>query len=375
MGRLRRWATFAAGLAVLVTIPVAVAHRPLHAAPATTAELIADVRQARTVAYSGLVEAHGDLSLPNLPESGGIAALVSGTTRIRVWWASSSQFRVDQLSADGETDTATDGPRSIDWDSTHEAATVTNGTEPLHVPQASDLLPPGLAERLAPLGLVVRATRLPATRVAGRTALGLRLTPVAATTTVRYVDIDVDQQSGLPLRVAVTADGHSSPSFSSDFLSVHIGEPAPSTLDFQVPLGAIVRHSTPADFVADANRYAPFALPDTLARLPRTQRVSTLTGTGGAATYGSGYTLLALLPMQQSTARQVIKALRPPTGITVTTRDPAAVAVEERIPLANVLAIEGGGRAYLLAGTVTPAVLVDAANQLLASPPPFRRPR
>lgn len=313
------------------------------------------------------------MSLPNLPQTGGLAGLVSGTTRLRVWQYSSTRFRVDQLSDDGEVDTITDGADVTQWDSTREEVTDTFGAQPLRLPQGEDLLPPQLALRLTPRDLNADIERLPATRIAGRTALGLRLTPTTATTTVRYVDIDIDQETGLPLRIAVTARGHTSPSISAEFLQVHIGEPATDTVAFQAPVGAIVRHSPAADFVADTNRFAPFQLPGSLAGLLRTQRVSTLTGNGGAATYGTGYTLLALLPMPPGTAQQVIHALQPPTGIDVVTDEPDAQAVEEQIPLANVLAVEGGGRAYLLAGTVTPQLLVNAANQLLNDPPPFRQ--
>jgi hypothetical protein len=370
--RPRRWAVVLAGITLLIALPIAISHRPLRVKPESAAQLLAAVRDSHALAYSGLVESHGDLSLPNLPDSGGIAGLLSSTTRLRVWRDSPTSMRVDQLSDDGETDTIIDGAQTTTWDSTHEQVSVSSGIEPLRVPQATDLLPPSLADRLTPSGLSVRIDRLPATRIAGRTALGLRLTPNAGSTTIRYVDIDVDQQTGLPLRVAVTGVDNSSPSFSADFLQVHVGRPAARDVAFQTPIGAIVRHFASADFVADANRYAPFQLPDTLAGLPRTQRVSTLTDQGGAATYGTGYTLLTLLPMQQSTARQVIHALQPPIGVTVTTDQPDAQGVEEQIPLANVLAIEGGGRAYLLAGTVTPALLLKAANQLLAYPPPFR---
>jgi hypothetical protein len=279
---------------------------------------------------------------------------------------------VDQLTDDGETDVITDQNHVTTWDSTRKEVTDTVGLPPLRTPEASDLLPPALADRLTPNGLVAELRRQPATRIAGHTALGLRITPTAATTTVRYVDIDVDQASGLPVRVAVTAKGQSKPSFSAEFLELSVGQPAPSTLTFTAPAHAVVRRTAAADFVADANKYAPFQLPSRLAGLRRTQRITTLTGAGGAATYGTGYTLLALLPLQRRTAQQVIKALQPPAGKDLTTTAPGAQAVEEQVPLANVLAVAGGGRAYLLTGTVPTAVLLAAADQLLASPPPFR---
>jgi outer membrane lipoprotein-sorting protein len=372
VGAARRWARWAAALALLIALPILIGQRPVHANAESARQVLAQIRASRSVGYSGLVEAHGDLSLPNLPDGGDLAGLVSGTTRLRVWWAGAARQRVDQLSVGGEIDTITDGRFVTSWNSTREEVTHTFGAPPLRIPQAGDLLPPALAQRLTPNGLAVTTQRLPAVRIAGRTALGLRLRPTAATTTVRYVDIDVDQKSGLPLRVAITARGQSSPSFSADFLEISIAQPAASTLTFSAPRGSIVRDTSAADFVADADRYAPFQLPSSLAGLPRTQRVSTLGDHGGAATYGTGYTLLVLLPLQQSVAQQVIRALQPPRGTSVTTDHPEAQAVEEQIPLANVVAVDGGGRAYLLAGTVRSSVLVTAADQLLDNPPPFR---
>lgn len=368
----KRWFAVAVLVAILIAMPDLYTRRPLHAQAASASTLLAQVRHSRSLSYSGLVAAQGDLSLPSLPGASGLAGLLSSTTRLRVWWSSNSRSRVDQLSDDGEDDTITNGTTVVTWDSTREAVDDSMGIEPLRTPRAGDLLPPALAARLTPTDLAARATRLPATRIAGRTALGLRLTPIDSTTTVGSVDIDVDQTTGLPLRIAVTARGRSTPSFSSEFSSVDIGPPAPDTLGFETPPGAIVRSGQAPDVVADANRYAPFQLPDSLAGLPRTQRVDGLNGNGGAATYGRGYSLLALLPLQHTTAQRVIHALQPPIGAVLSLAGFDAQAVEEPIPLANVLAVEGGDRAYLLTGTVIPAVLRSAATQLLAHPPPFR---
>jgi hypothetical protein len=325
--------------------------------------------------YSGLVETHGSLFLPNIPSTGDLAALLSATTRLRVWWGNAEHFRVDQIATDGEHDTAVDGPLTQQWDSTRDRLVRSTGTTALRTPRGSDLLPPALAERLAPRNLKAMATRTPAVRIAGRTALGLRLTPTDSDTTVRYVDIDVDATTGLPLRVAVTARGATKPAVSSDFLEVKIRQPARQDVHFVAPPGAIISIERAPDFVADAERFAPFALPDTLAGLKRAQRVRSLLQNSGAATYGEGYTLLALVPIPPNTADQVFKALRPPTGQAIDLSRPGAEATAEHLPLVNVLVLFANHRSYALSGTVPLETLTHAAEQLVDAPPPFRSER
>jgi hypothetical protein len=369
----QRWAAVASGLTALIAVPSIVAARPVHDNGASASSLLNQVRASTSIRYSGLVETHGSLFLPNIPNSGDLAALLSGTTRLRAWWSDADHFRVDQIATDGEQDTAVDGPLTQQWDSTRDRLIRSRGTTALRTPRASDLLPPALAERLAPRNLKATATRTPAVRIAGHNALGLRLTPTDSDTTVRYVDIDVDATTGLPLRVAIVPRGATTPAVSSDFLEVRIAKPSWRDTHFRAPPGAIISNQQAPDFVADSDRFAPFALPATLAGLPRTQRVSTLNANSGAATYGQGYTLLALIPVRPDTADQVFKALQPPNGTKVDLGRTGAQAVAEHLPLANVLIVLADHRAYALSGTVTLQTLANAADQLIDNPPPFRR--
>jgi hypothetical protein len=368
----QRWAAVCLGLTALVAIPGLIAARPVHNSDVSARTLLSRVRASTSIGYSGLVETHGSLFLPNIPNAGDLAALLSGTTRLRAWWGDAGHYRVDQLATDGENDTAVDGRLTQQWDSTRNRLIRSFGTTALRTPRATDLLPPDLAERLAPRNLQATATRLPAVRIAGRTGLGLRLTPTNNDTTVRYVDIDVDRATGLPLRVAIVPHGATTPAVSTDFLEVKIAHPARRDIRFVAPPGAIISAQPIPDFVADSDQFAPFALPDTLAGLNRSQRVSTLRRDSGAATYGQGYTLLALVPLRPDTADQVFKALQPPNGVSIDLAHPGAEAVAEHLPLANVLVVFADQRAYALSGTVQLSTLTRAAEQLVDAPPPFR---
>jgi hypothetical protein len=370
----QRWAAVTLGVAILVAIPNLIAALPVHGRNLSASQLLARVRASSALAYSGLVETHGTLSLPGIPNTGDIAALLSSTTRIRVWWSSPAEYRVDELAVDGEFDTAVQGGKTAQWDSTRNRAIFTVGTQPLRVPRADDLLPPALAERLTPDSLDVVISRLPAVRIAGRVALGLRLRPRDPRTTIGHVDIDVDQASGLALRVAVTGRGRPDPDVTTDFLEVTVGQPAEADVEFRPPAGALTSFTPAPDFIADVNRFAPFLLPDRLAGLPRTQRISTLDSHNGAATYGNGYTLMLLLPVRRSTGDQIMHALQPPVGQPVDLSPQPGSAVAEQIALGNVLAFTAGDRSYLLAGTVTAPVLDRAAQQLILHPPQFHDP-
>lgn len=367
----QRWAAVGTGLAVLAAVPSLVAARPVHDAGASASALLARVRASTSVSYSGLVETHGSLSLPDIPQAGDLAALLSSTTRLRVWWSDARHFRVDQLAAGGESDTTVTGRVTQQWDSTRDRLVESVNSTPLRIPRAPDLLPPDLAERLAPQDLPATATRLPAQRVAGRTTLGLRLTPTNRNTTVGYVDIDVDAATGLPLRVAVVPRGTDRAAVSSGFLEVTIKRPTTPDTRFTAPAGAIITELLTPDFVAEAARQAPFVLPSTLAGLPRTQRVTRLGVNAGAATYGRGYALVALVPLRLGLEAQVFAALKPPIGLIADIGRPLAHVVAERLPLANVLVMATAGGSFVLSGTVSLAVLERAARQLVDHPPHF----
>src|SRR5829696_8093598 len=103
--RWRRWSTVAAGVAVLLALP-AVAGR----LPAAESQLDAGTLRERILAsagqpYSGYAESTGQLGLPELSQLDQVAALLSGTTRIRAWFAAPDRWRVDDLTPAGERGT------------------------------------------------------------------------------------------------------------------------------------------------------------------------------------------------------------------------------------------------------------------------------
>src|SRR4029453_17368306 len=81
----------------------------------------------------------------------------------------------------------------------------------IRLPRTADLVPPAVADLLLD-GVDRSGLRpLPAARVAGIDALGLRMTPAAPQSSIDRVDVWVDPDSGVVLRVAVLGNAPGPP--------------------------------------------------------------------------------------------------------------------------------------------------------------------
>lgn len=358
-----------AGLAGLLALPSLTAALPAElpaGAEALSAEtLLERVRASDRVGWSGYGESRGSLVLPEVRELSDLPALAGGTTRVRAWWRGPDAWRVDALSLVGETDTTRDPAGGWTWDSADRRALRLQGELDVRLPAAADLLAPVLGHRLAGTADVA-ARRLPARRVAGRTAAGLRLVPLQpATTTVGSVDLWAEPESGLPLRVEVRAAGGSArPELTAVLLDLDLSPPPVARTAFSPPDGAAVSVGDAPDVAALADRFAPYTLPDRVAGLPRRDRSPLATG-GGVGTYGDGFAALAVVPLPDDTARRLVRRIEPGG-------DGQSAAVST--PLVNgFVGRAARGRAYLLVGTVPPDRLLTALVQLRADPPPRTR--
>jgi hypothetical protein len=93
-------------------------------------------------------------------------------------------------------------------------------------------------EAIAPSTSVAVSTTA---RVAGRPAYVLTLEPRTPATLVGRIEIDVDAEQGVPLRVAVYARDRTAPSLWAEFTSVGFGPIDPGVYRFSPPPGATVR--------------------------------------------------------------------------------------------------------------------------------------
>lgn len=367
---LGRWAAAALVVGLLGLLPALAGVLPAGAAAASPQRLLAGVRASATVAYSGYAESAGSFALPAVSRLGDVADLFSGTTRMRVWSAGRNASRVDEITPIGETGTYRAGGDVQIWDSGDRRVTRLLGPAPVRLPQPADLLPPELGRRLAAAARASELRALPPRRVAGHAARGLRIVPATRATTVRWIDLWVEPASGLPLEVEVTGRGASRPSLRTRFLDLRLDPPAAARTRFRPPPDATVISTGTPDLAAVLDRFSPYRLPGRLAGLQRRARVSGIGATGGTATYGTGYTLLTLLPLPEQAARSTLAALTAPPAVAV--RLPGAEAAGVDTPLVKALVVVAKDRGYALAGSVPLATLRAAAAALVRRPPGSR---
>jgi hypothetical protein len=264
MARIRRFRFAALAVAVLLASGAAVGVAARASAPSlppvAPERLIASTLQALAAdrPVSGLLLAHVDLGLPSLPNevpqaSQGLAALfqaISGDHRVRLW-RSPDGFRVSELLPAAEVSLIVSHQRgraeAWAWDSRSFTAIHLGPTSVGAPPSPAGLLDPLAAARqiLAALGPSTRVELGGTARVGGRDAYVLRIEPRTAETLVGRIELSIDSERSIPLRVAVFARGAGSPALSLGFASVGFGAVDPSVYRFSPPAGATVTSFRP----------------------------------------------------------------------------------------------------------------------------------
>ncbi|QUQ63401.1 hypothetical protein JJ691_11130 [Kutzneria sp. CA-103260] len=348
--------------AVLVAAPLALAALPASARmdpAALRARMLASI----SLPYQGYAESTGSLGLPDLPNLSEVTSLLGGTTRLRSWYVDPKHWRVDEISGVGERDTyAVPGSQYV-WDNGQNQYTQVVGDQPIRLPRGGDLLPPDLARRvLADEGKVVA---LPAERVAGIDAAGLRVTPSDPQTAIGHVDVWADPDTGLPLRVEVTAKGQPAPFVVTAFQSVSTQRPDNDVITPKPSPDSGFTATGAPDVVGALGQ---FPLPPTLAgRQLQTDRVG---GGRGLGFYGAGLAAFAVVPLPRNVSDGVVNAIGKVGGKTVTL--PGGQGTLLTIAPLSVLVERSYRRSFLIAGVVDPALLTQAAAEL--STLPRRRP-
>jgi len=359
----RRW--WCVGLLVLTLIatPVLVSALPASDERVSATALLARVRY--DVPFTGYVETAGHVALPVDEELNGLGTLLGGENRLRVWWQDRRGWRVAILRTTGETDLLHSGDRMWRW--VYESRDVVATPDPrVRFPNAFDLLPNELARRVLEDARPGELSRLPARRVAGRDALGLRLVPAAKQASVRRVDVYVDGRTGLPLDVRLFARGSSDPVLSTQMRDVSVGQPDPSALSFEPPADVRIDYDEIVDLAEASDRFAAREPPARLAGLPTRHDTD-----GSVGVYGRGPTVLLAIPLWSRTSARFRMDLRPRPGV----RQVDEGLLMEAQPLRLLLGEpEATGTSWLLVGTVTRPALLDAGRQLTEHPPGLKFP-
>ena len=345
-------------VAVLIALPLVIGAWPAADQDRSAADLRAAAMASAAVAFSGNAQSAGGLALPAAQRLGSLTDLFSDRTTMRVWWRSPTDHRVDVVTSAGETDVHTDASGSWTWNYEANQVSRSGPPAPLELPAPTDLLPPTLGRRLLSEADPAELSRVGAQRVAGRDALGLRLTPAAAASSVARVDIWIDAATGLPLQVQLFGRGAANPAIDTRFLALDLVPPEPAVIAFAPPAGADQRQAQDSDLLRSASRrLTALSLPASLAGLPR----RTIAGAPAAiGLYGRGVTLLAVVPLPYGIAADLRNAAaQDPGAVTDDTGTGLAAG-----PLGILLTATAAGDSYLLTGTVTLDALRQAAQQL-----------
>ncbi|MCD2197735.1 hypothetical protein LQ327_30630 [Actinomycetospora endophytica] len=379
--RRRRWAVAVGVLALVVAIPVVISSWPVS--PATTlspAQLRDRVTASSDVPWSGYAEASGGLNLPDVSQFSDVTTLLSGTSRLRVWYAAPDESRVDQLYPTGERSRYTTPNGQAVWDYGAQLLTLVRRDPVVRLPRPDDLPPPELARRLlsgtAPDDAV---SPLPARRLAGVDAAGFRVTVADPRTTVGAVDVWADPVSGLPVGVEVRtkdtagrlADG---PVVVSTMLDLDQSSPDPAVLQPHAGPGAGTTRSPTSDLFGILGRGSPAAVPgrvDGVDREPPERRFSAI------GKYGTSLSQLVVVPLPSDLATSLLSNIsrggsaartiavdQQPTARGQTASTQAGALSSSLLQLA---VVRVGDRAWAIGGLVPDAVLDRAVSDVAGS--------
>lgn len=353
-----RWVLVGAGAAALVAVPFVLHALPVADRDVPATELLTSVRESGDVAFSGYVESRGGVTLPSDDSLESVAKLVGRSGSIRVWWSDPSRWRTATLRTTGETDLLHRGDQSLRW--VYESKRVTVSPDvPVRLPNSSDVLPNVLAPRVLQGARAEELSRLPAERVAGRTALGLRFAPDDEQASIDHVDVWVDEESGLPVRVALFRGSSGPASLDTRFVDLDLGEPAEDALAFSPPPDASVHFEDTIDVAAAADRYADRTVPDRLAGL-----AARASGVRAVGVYGRGPTVLLAIPLRDGDAEELRHRIRERPGAHCVNTGRGYGSMGVAAGPVQLLVTTEYADPWLVAGTVTARTAERAAAQL-----------
>ena len=349
--------------AALVTLPAVVGAWPVHADAIAPTELANRIMASAATSYQGLATVRGGASFPDVGVAEDPLALLGETSKLRAWYGAPRHWRVDQLDTTGEHDTYSSpvpgtGRSTVQtWDSQDRRVRRLDNRTELRLPWSFDVLPPELGRRLVHESTSEELSPLDPVRVAGRTAVGLRIVPADPVSTIERADVWADATTGVVLRVDVIAKSTGKPALESRFLEVSLSAPSESTITFVAPPGARISNRGGQDLVQQLERANFAKLPAMVAGLKRRTP-----GTTPVGTYGNGLTAVAIAaipnPLVPSGAQTVLPPQPRPWG-----GDARLVST----PLLNVMIVSKNGTTYAIVGLVNLEMLDRVAVALLST--------
>jgi len=335
MARNLRSYRFLAAATVVVAFVASIGLRAVGAEPAPELpsvppqSLIASALRAiaRRTPLSGTVRTHMDLGIPELPSGLGdpsspLGVLASDQT-FKVW-RSPDGARVAQILPFGERDVVANRAGVWVWDSTRFRAwhlDVPPSASPPSVPSIGDL-EAVVGKALEAIGPDATVTEADPTVVAGRPAYVVSLIPTSGSTLVGRIDIAIDADTRVPLRMQVFARSGPAPTLDVGFESVSFSPVDPSMFTFTPPEGAAVTQVNPGAREAGSEPGIP-----------------------EVRTFGEGFGLI--VAVRVTTVPEQLRRLFPYEG-----------------PIGSAVLVERGDHVWVVAGAVGPEALAEVGPKL-----------
>jgi hypothetical protein len=302
------------------------------------------------------------------------SALTSGGSG-RLWWSPDGRGRIELQSDAGDAQILWDKTKLTIWDSSSN--TVYTVPLPAHADRANgNDTPPTLADVDAFLKQLMEQANVDGptpSSVAGQPAYQVSVSPAHSAGLVGSLELAWDAAHGVPLDIALRAQGQSTPALALTVTDIAFGPLTASDLAITPPGTAkSVELKGPGkpggnggqkvSGLAAVQAAVPFTLvaPDTLVGLPR-QSVQLLDGDhkGALVLYGHGLGGLVLVEHAADTSQGQSRTSPLPTvALGKTTGHELATQ------LGTVLLFDRGGVSFVLAGSMPPTAAEAAARSL-----------
>jgi outer membrane lipoprotein-sorting protein len=305
------------------------------------------------------------------------SALLSGATG-RLWATNDGRGRLELQSNAGDVQIVWNADKVTAYDATSN--TVYSFTLPKQASSATDTkdagTPPALSEitkLLTDLSGQATVSDAQPDNVANQPAYTVTVSPKHDGGLLGQAQLAFDAARGIPLRVAIYAQGSTTPALALEATNISYGAVAASNVDVTPPAGAKVVDlssiTTGKDGTTDHTQVSglpavqaavdfPVAAPDTLVGLPL-QQVRLVGKSAALVVYGQGLGAIVVVEHKADTANSggVISGL-PTVSLNGVT------AHELATQLGTVLEWQQGGRSFVLAGSLPPAAAESAAREL-----------
>jgi outer membrane lipoprotein-sorting protein len=307
------------------------------------------------------------------------SALLSGATG-RLWATNDGRGRLELQSSAGDVQILWSADQVTVFDASSN--TVYKFTLPKQAPPATGSADAGAPPALSEITTFLTSLSNEATvsgaqpdNVGNQPAYTVTISPKHDGGLLGSAQLAFDAARGIPLRIAIYAQGSSTPALALEANHVTYGAVPSSTVDVTPPAGATVVDlssaasgkdqsgtgaTTPVSGLAAVQAAVdfPVAAPDTLVGLPR-QHVGLAGKNAALVVYGQGLGAILVVEHKADTAK--------PTGMisglpTISLN--GVTAHELATQLGTVLEWQQGGRSFVLAGSLPPAAAESAAREL-----------